>query len=311
MRTCYRPWAGMAPIGHSAFMENRQQGADVIAVLPHWREALVLGRPTRYLVGGKGPTVVFLHGWALAHSTYRRALDHLAASGITVYAPAMPGFGGTAPLSTNGSSIDGYARWVSEFMRVVGIVEPVTLVGHSFGGGVAIRTAHDYPTQVARLVLVNSIGGSAWSNGRGAIVSMRQRPIWDWGLHLPADVVPNRQITRVLPVILRDAVPNLLRNPRAVWRAGGIARGADLTPELEVLKSRRLPVVIVWSNRDGVIPAAATESLRSALGDPHTVTVDGYHSWMLSDPRQFGEIITNIVGFSPTALEAGASGRGA
>jgi pimeloyl-ACP methyl ester carboxylesterase len=151
--------------------------------------------------------------------------------------------------------------------------------------------------------LVNSIGGSAWSDGRGAIVSMRKRPLWDWGLHLPADMVPNRQLTRVLPVILRDAVPNMLRNPRAVWRAGGIARGADLTPELEELKSRRLPVVIVWSNRDGVIPAAATESIRSALGDPETVTVDGYHSWMLSDPRQFGEIITNIVAFKAPTLE--------
>jgi len=37
-----------------------------------------------------------------------------------------------------------------------------------------------------------------------------------------------------------------------------------------------------------VIPAAATESLRAALGDPHYVTVDGTHSWLLSDPHRFG-----------------------
>ncbi|MBJ8347008.1 alpha/beta fold hydrolase [Antrihabitans sp. YC2-6] len=272
------------------------------AVLPLWREVVVMGHRSRYLVGGHGPTVVFLHGWGLAHSTYRRALDHLAANGVNVYAPAMPGFGGTRELSGADFTLDGYARWVSEFMRAVGIREPVTLVGHSFGGGVAIRTAHDFPAQVARLVLVNSIGGSAWANGRGVVKAMRERPIWDWGLHLPADVLPNRQATRVLPVILRDAVPNLLRNPRAVWRAGSIVRAVDLTAELDELKLRRLPVVIVWSKRDNVIPAAATESLRSALGDPHCVTVEGNHTWLLSDPRRFGEIITNVVGFEVLEL---------
>ena len=278
-------------------------------VLPLWRDVVVGGHRSRYLVGGQGPTVVFLHGWGLAHSTYRRALDHLAANGMTVYAPAMPGFGGTHELPEAEFTLAGYARWVSEFISEVGIEKPVTLVGHSFGGGVALRTAHDFPSQVARLVLVNSIGGSAWTNGRGVVKAMRDRPIWDWGLHLRADLLPNRQVTKVLPVILRDAVPNLMRNPRAVWRAGGIVRGVDLTAELDELKKRRLPVVIVWSKRDNVIPAAATESLRSALGDPHVVTVEGNHTWLLSEPRKFGEIITNVVGFEAPTLAAAPAGK--
>jgi len=77
------------------------------------------------------------------------------------------------------------------------------------------------------LVLVNSIGGSAWTNGKGVVVAMRQRPLWDWGLHLQADLVPSRPVTEVLPVILHDAIPNIARNPRAVWRAASIARSAD------------------------------------------------------------------------------------
>jgi pimeloyl-ACP methyl ester carboxylesterase len=271
------------------------------------QDAIVAGHRTHYLVGGDGPTVVFLHGWGLAHRTYQNALSQLAGSGMRVYAPAMPGFGGSTHLSDSEFSLDGYARWVSEFLRAVGIVEPVVLVGHSFGGGVAIRTAHDWPAQVRQLVLVNSIGGSAWSNGRGVVVAMRHRPLWDWGLHLQADLLPQRQIMRVLPVILRDAIPNLISNPRAVWNVANLARTADLTGELEELKRRRLPVVVVWSKQDNVIPAAATQSLRAALGDPHSVTVEGNHAWLLSDPRQFGEVITNIVGF-PTADSTGARG---
>ncbi|WP_230465214.1 alpha/beta fold hydrolase [Nocardia seriolae] len=183
-----------------------------------WRTVVVDGIRSRYLVGGAGPSVVLLHGFGLANRTYRPALDELARRGLRVYAPTMPGFGGTGELPRRRSSISGYAAWVAAFIRAVGIDEPVTLIGHSFGGGVAIMTAYDRPDLVGRLVLVNSVGGSAWVNGRGTLVAMTQRPLWDWGLHLQADVLPVPELTRVLPVVLRDGVPAALTHPRAFWR---------------------------------------------------------------------------------------------
>jgi pimeloyl-ACP methyl ester carboxylesterase len=118
-------------------------------------------------------------------------------------------------------------------------------------------------------------------------------------LHLREDVLPLRQITRVLPVITEDLLPNLLHDPAAIWRAAHIARTADLTAELEELKRRRLPVVIVWSKGDNVIPRASLATLRAALGDPQLITVEGSHSWMISDPQTFGEVITNLVTVPP------------
>lgn len=264
-----------------------------------WRTTTVDGRPTAYGVAGDGPPLVFLHGWALTHQTYRRALRRLVDQGLRVYAPALPGLGGTAELPKEVRSLAGYAEWVDRFMAAVEIDEPATLVGHSFGGGVAIQTAHDFPARVARLILVNSIGGSAWSTAGGVIRSMRERPLWDWGLHLQTDLLPGRQLTRVVPVIVADAVPNLLRNPRAVWRVANLARNADLTAQLEELKRRRLPVVILWGQRDSVIPRASVESLRAALGDPKLITVPGSHSWLLADPDGFGEVMTNVIGAAP------------
>jgi pimeloyl-ACP methyl ester carboxylesterase len=111
-------------------------------------------------------------------------------------------------------------------MSAVDIEGPVTLIGHSFGGGVAIQTAHDWPRRVARLILVNSIGGSTWSQQRGRARPMRDRPLWDWGLHVPADLLPARQLTRLAPVIVADVVPNLLRNPRAIWRCVPASRSS-------------------------------------------------------------------------------------
>ena len=123
------------------------------------------------------------------------------------------------------------------------------------------------------LVLVNSIGGSAWKRGK-RLTSLAERPLWDWGLHFPCDIWPIRQATQVLPVMLEDALPNLLRNPRLVWRVGQLARRADLRPELEELKRRGLPVTIIWAKRDGIIPRESFDALCVAVGAEGRV-VDG------------------------------------
>lgn len=261
-----------------------------------WREFFVDGRVARYGVSGSGRPIVFLHGWGLAHRSYRRGLKRLVRPGVAVYALAMPGFSGTPELPSSEFSIAGYARWVTKALDALGIDEPVVLIGHSFGGGVAIKTAHDHPERVARLILVNSIGGSVWHTRKGDKKTMRDRPLWDWGLHLPAETLSRRQVRHIMPVILADAVPNIIRQPTTVWKVGQLARTADLTPELEELKRRRVPVVILWGKEDEVIPPACLESLRTALGSPTVVTVDGNHNWLLSQPEMFADVITNIIG---------------
>lgn len=259
-----------------------------------WRSIRVDGRTARYAVGGRGPGVLFLHGWGLGGHAYARPLEQLIRMGMRVYSPALPGLG-TASLPVEHRTLAGYARWVDHFADTIGLPRPITVVGHSFGGGVAIKAAHDLPDLAERLVLVNSIGGSAWTDGRGVVRAMRERPLWDWGLHLQADLFPGRQVTRVLPVILRDAVPNLLRNPTAVWEVAHLARTANLAAELTALAERRLPIFVVWSKRDTVIPESAFMSLHTALGDPRTITVPGGHTWLMYHPRAFGELITNVI----------------
>lgn len=264
-----------------------------------WERLEVDGRPASYGVGGDGPPVVFLHGWGLGHRTYKRALRRVVEQGSRVYTPALPGFGGTADLPREHFSLRGYADWVESFLAAVGLEEPVMLVGHSFGGGVAIRTAAQAPSAVSQLVVVNSIGASAWSDRKGVVRAISERPVWDWGLHLPNDIWPLRQATRVLPIILEDALPNVLRNPRALWRVGRLAATANLSAELEELKQRRMPVVILWGDDDRLIPPSCLESLRDALGDPTVMTVPGTHSWLLADPDGFAEVMTNVIAMVP------------
>ena len=237
----------------------------------------VQGRPAAYSMAGEGMPVVLLHGWALAQHTYRRVIEEIAEQGCMVIAPSMPGFGGSGDLKGEAFSMSGYAKWVADLLDVLEIEEPAVLVGHSFGGGVAIKLAHDMPSRRGRTL--RSIG---------------ERPLWDWGLHFPSDVWPVRQATRVLPVIFEDLVPNLIRNPRAIVRVANLARRADLRAELERLRDRGVPITILWGTRDGIIPRESFEALCVASGVEGTV-VEGSHSWLLADPQQFGEVITNDV----------------
>lgn len=259
-----------------------------------WRSVPVDGTQVDYAVGGHGRPVVFLHGWGLGPATYRPALRELAHRGLRVYAPALPGFGGTPELPEGQRDLDGYARWVGRFVDAVGIRGPVTAVGHSFGGGVAARTAHDLPDHVEELVLVNAVGGAQWSPS-GTVRPIHERPLWDWALRLQADALRSRSVGQVVGAVAGSAVPNVLRGPMALWRTGHLARTADLRPELARLAERGMPVTLLWGTGDTVIPEASFESMRAALGDPNVVMVSGNHCWPIGDPTRFGDAVGRVL----------------
>ncbi len=259
-----------------------------------WKSVLVDGRRVNYGVAGSGLPVLFVHGWALGQHAYQRALERLVRLGCQVYAPALPGFGGSRPLPTDEGNFGAYAAWVDAFLAEVGVDEPVFAVGHSFGGGVATKLAHDFPDRVGYLVLINSIGGTTWLQAGNQVRSMAERPLWHWAVHFPYDLLKVAGLPTTVRAVVADAVPNIVRNPSGVWRAGSLARRADLTVDLAEIKARQLPVLVLWGEGDGIIPRASFEALCAAVGSTGKV-VPGRHTWLLADPDSFGEVMANSV----------------
>lgn len=259
-----------------------------------WQSAKVGGRRVRYGEAGDGMPVLFFHGWALGQHAYKRALKRLVRQGCHVLAPALPGFGGSRRLAGLAPGLGEYAAWASEFLDAVGVDEPVLAIGHSFGGAVAAQLAHDFPERVAFLTLVNSIGGAPWTRSGDKVRLMAERPLWDWAVHFPKDILAGRGALSTVKAILEDAVPNLLANPVGVWHASIVARQADLAAELGALRQRQVPVLVLWGEGDGIIPRASFEALCEAIGVAGKV-VPGGHSWMLADPERFGEALAATV----------------
>ena len=88
--------------------------------------------------------VVCLHGWG------RSATDFTAVcSGLNAASVYLPGFGTIDPPASAWAPAD-YADWLAASLDET---HPVILVGHSFGGRVAVRLAAKYPHLVKALVL--------------------------------------------------------------------------------------------------------------------------------------------------------------
>lgn len=258
-----------------------------------WHRTTLDGRVACYGEAGEGPPLVFIHGWGLRAQTYGNVLPQLANAGVRVIAPALPGFGRSDPLTT-AFTWEHLAGWLADLLDHVGVHEPAFLVGHSFGGAVATAAAWYRPELARSLVLVNSVGGSVWNAGSegSEATHLRDRPIWDWGIRLPAEI-KQASFRRIAPVIARDFVGNALRNPRALAMAANLARTADLRGELAELAEKGLPVTVLWGDQDRVVPEAAFIASCDAAGATGDIIRDAGHSWLLADPDSFGEVMTN------------------
>jgi pimeloyl-ACP methyl ester carboxylesterase len=255
---------------------------------------MVDGHPVRYLAAGSGPSALFLHGWGLDPGAYREAVRAMGAAGCRVVAPALPGFGGTADLPPGQRSFGGYAAWTARFLDATGVGQVALAAGHSFGGGVAAAFASQAPERVGGLLLANAVGSPTWAAFPNEVRTMMQRPLWDWGRNFGADLLQSPRTLRVLPVVAGSFLPNLVRNPLGLLRTSAFIRQADLVAEVRSVARHRIPVVVAWSDRDGLVPRSAYDELRRAAR-ADGVVVEGSHSWLLADPRTFGELATRVL----------------
>ena len=113
------------------------------------------GHRRAYVKAGSGPVLLLLHGLACDHTTWQPVIESLARR-YTVIAPDMLGHG-LSDKPRADYSVGGYANGMRDLLTVLGI-DKVTVIGHSFGGGVAMQFAYQFPERTERMMLVSSGG---------------------------------------------------------------------------------------------------------------------------------------------------------
>jgi non-heme chloroperoxidase len=183
---------------------------------------------------------------------------------------------------------------VEAFMDALDLPAAV-IVGHSMGALVAQRFAVDRPARTAGLVLIGSFKTLHRHAGVqefwDAVVSQLTDPID------PAVVRDFQASTLAQPVppeLLETVVSESLKVPAAVWRATfkSFLETEDFSGELAAV---RVPVLLVWGDRDSYAQSTDQEALREVINTARlTVYAGAGHSPHWEEPERFAR---DLVGF--------------
>ena len=113
------------------------------------------GRSTHYLEKGKGDPIILIHGFNMDLNTWMFNIDALAEH-HRVLALDLWGLG----YSSREFMDYGYALYVDQllaFMQALDL-QKASLIGHSMGGGTAIKFCLNYRHMIDKLILVDSTG---------------------------------------------------------------------------------------------------------------------------------------------------------
>jgi pimeloyl-ACP methyl ester carboxylesterase len=111
----------------------------------------VHGHLRAYRMAGSGPALLLIHGLGCDSSTWLPVMSRLARR-YTVIAPDLLGHGRSDKPRAD-YTLGGYANAMRDLLTLLGI-DRATVVGHSFGGGVAMQFAYQFPERTERMLMI-------------------------------------------------------------------------------------------------------------------------------------------------------------
>jgi pimeloyl-ACP methyl ester carboxylesterase len=276
--------------------------------LTHTDEVSLHGHRVRLRHGGEGPVVILVHGITGSSEQWLPVMEALAEN-HTVIAPDLLGHGESAKPRGD-YSLGAYASGIRDL--AVGLELPrATIVGHSLGGGIAMQFAYQYPERCERLVLVSS-------GGLGNEVSPLLRAASLPGSELVLPLLTASRLLELGTAVGRlfgrlgfQAGPDLaelargyasLSDPEAraafihTLRAVIDPTGQRVSATDRLYLAAGMPSLIVWGDRDHIIPAAHAETAHEAMPGSRIELFEGAgHFPHLEVPLRFARLLREFI----------------
>ena len=263
-----------------------------------------------------GQVILFIHGTAAWSGLWRETMTPLAEAGYRCIAIDIPPFGYSERPSAPSYGNADQAKRIVALMDALEI-ERAILLGHSFGGGATMETALTIPERIDALVLAD-VGGlnlnlqpapktqspSAIELFLGTpfvrnpiLSATATNPLFTKTLISamildPADATP--QTIKILqePLVLEDAT-----NTLGDWLKSVLGpQEISLTSDPAKYQSLTMPTLIIWGDRDTVIPLQEGEYLQSILPNAELVLMkDVNHIPHVEDQEKFIEIVLGFL----------------
>jgi 3-oxoadipate enol-lactonase len=255
---------------------------------------------------GRGPALILLHSLLTDRGVFDRVVPALA-TGWTVHAIDLPGFGSTPPVS---SSIDAYADVVGAVM-VDGGFDPATtaIMGNGLGAFVALGTAVRHGDRFDRLVLVGC--GAAFPPAAAEAFPKMAAAAADGGM----EAVVERALARIFPGNYIETHPEeaderrrvlLSTRPEVFAAACGALAAVDYSTWAASVSN---PTLIVVGSEDTATPPAMAEQLHALIDGSKLVRLEGLgHAPQLQDPARFVTAVASFLGLDGTTTKREVSG---
>lgn len=267
------------------------------------------GDELSYTDVGDGSPIVFVHGLMSSSQTWTAQVERLA-DRHRVVAPDLYGHGESAkPLGDY--SLSSHAASLRDLFDAIGIGS-ATLVGHSLGGGIVLQLAYLFPERVDAIVLVST-------GGLGRELNPLLRAATLPGSELVLPVLASGWLHGVgdaaLKVWSKVGLPAISPSSDEAWRsfsslADADTRRAFLSTSRAVIDVRgqtvsaqnRLagiasrPSMLIWGERDRMIPASHVEAARQELPATRVELFDrSGHFPHLDEPDRFARVLDEFI----------------
>jgi pimeloyl-ACP methyl ester carboxylesterase len=265
--------------------------------------ASVAGGRLRYLVGGRGPSLVLVHGIAASSFSFRLNCAELTEH-FRLFVPDLMNVGYSDRIPGLDGSLHANATRLLEFLDQAGI-ETADVLGSSHGGAVVMELAALAPERFRRVILVSPANPFAnrydavlkFYLGTAGTIFMRLVPFlpgrfWDYGIgRMYAD--PRRMpkgtgIGHARPLRIRGTVGYILDSLRTF-----AADIEGLRPKLPAIS--KIPTVLIWGDRDPVVEIQSAYQLQKAI-EAELIVLPGLgHLPYEESPAEFNRVLLDYL----------------
>ncbi len=229
--------------------------------------------------------ILILHGWGSCAENWKQVKKLLEIQGYKVFVPDFPGFGENPPL-TKPWSLDNYAEWVKEFCEKQNLSQ-IFLLGHSFGGRIAVKFVVKYPEKVKGLILVSAAGIKQKKNLK-QISLFRIAKIGSKFSFCPCYSLLRRIFYKL---IVKKT--DYLKVNGALKETFKKIIGEDLRPYLSKIKTSTL---IIWGQKDKITPLSDAYLIKKEIVNSEIKIIpQAGHRINLEVPEKLANIILNFL----------------
>jgi 2-hydroxy-6-oxonona-2,4-dienedioate hydrolase len=252
--------------------------------------------------------ILFIHGLGSSSIVWRDIPQALSEQFHTICVDII-GFGGSDKPLLN-YTIGYFSQFVKSFLIQIGIndSDKVTIIGHSLGGYIAADYAIENKEQIEKLVLIDSSG---MLNRPTSLLeqyldaAMETDPISRYGKVKKVFEGLMSQPFRLLPIII-DMFISVIEKPGAKHAFESAFRNSTTTPiNTERLgKIKDIPCLIIWGEKDNLIPLEHINRFKQILKDAETIVIDdaGHSPFVEKTAIVYQKLLAFLINKTPRGI---------